>query len=216
MLKSVVLPILVVLLVLGIIYGGIATPTEAAGVGAFAATLTVVIYRRFTRKVIKDALAATIRITVMAGWLMFGAKLFSHAYAALGASQFVTQTITELGVSPWLVIIFTQLIIIFLGCFMDGLGIMILTLPIFVPLIRSLGFDTIWFGILVTINLEAAYLTPPFGLNLFYMRMLTPKSVTMVDIYKSIVPFTILMIIFLVIIIIFPELTLWLPSQMIK
>jgi TRAP-type mannitol/chloroaromatic compound transport system permease large subunit len=150
----------------------------------------------------------------MAGWIILGATLFTHVYSALGASDFVKQLIAGAGVNRWVVVVIMQIIILFLGCFMDPTGIQIITIPIFVPLIRELGFDAVWFGILFVINLEMGYLTPPFGYNLFYMKMLVPKGVTMGDIYKSIVPFVAMMMICLAIMMVFPELVLWLPKMM--
>jgi len=213
-LRSVIIPVVLIFMVLGLIYFGVTTATEAAGVGAFGAFLCVLIYRRLSWKLMKQSLTATLRITSMVGFLILGAKIFTQAYTSLGAGKFVTETIAGFGLNPYIIIIGTQLVILFLGCFMDGFGIMIVCIPIFLPLIISLGFDPVWFGILFVINLEAAYLTPPFGLNLFYMRMLAPKTVKIGDIYKSVIPFISIMLVNIILIMVFPELALWLPSLM--
>ncbi len=213
-LKGVILPIILVVVVLGFIYMGITTATEAAGVGAFCAFIIVIVYRRFSWKLLHDSLIGTLRITVLAGWIIFGALLFTHVFSSMGASDFVQTFIAETGINKWVVLLITQILLLFLGCFMDPTGMMIITLPIFLPVIRSLGFDPVWFGVLFTINVEMGYLTPPFGINLFYMKMLVPKGITMGDIYKSISPFIVIQAICLLIVIIFPELVLWLPEMM--
>jgi tripartite ATP-independent transporter DctM subunit len=213
-LKSVILPVLLILIVLGLIYSGVATPTEAAGVGAFGAFLCVIIYKKFSFSLMQKALLATLRITAMVGFLILGAKLFTQALAFCGSTEFVVDTINNFGVNRWVILIGTQLIVLFLGCFIDGLGIMIITIPIFMPLITSLGFDPVWFGILFTINMEMAYLTPPFGLNLFYMKMICSDDVTMGEIFKSVVPYILIMAILMIIVAFFPQLALWLPNMM--
>ena len=213
--RGVILPLILVFLVLGFVYMGITTTTEAAGIGALGSLIVVLIYRKFSRKLVRDSLMKTLRITVMAGWIILGATIFTHVYTSLGASEFVKHLIAGAGVNRWVVVAIMQIIILFLGCFMDPTGIQIITIPIFVPLIRELGFNAVWFGVLFVINLEMGYLTPPFGYNLFYMKMLVPKGITMGDIYKSIVPFVALMMICLVIMMVFPELVLWLPKMMI-
>lgn len=213
-LKSVIVPVLLVLLVLGLIYSGVATPTEAAGIGAFGAFLSVIIYGRLTWNLVKKSLMTTLRITSMVGFLVLGAQLFTQALVFMGSTEFVVETVNGLGVNRWVILVGTQLILIFLGFFMDGLGIMIITIPIFMPLITSLGFDPLWFGILFTVNMEMAYLTPPFGLNLFYMKMITPDTVAIGDIFKSVVPYITIMIIAMVLLMIFPQMALWLPGKM--
>lgn len=213
-LKSVILPSLVIFLVLGLIYSGIATPTEAAGVGAFGAFICVLIYKKFSWSLMKRSLLTTLRITAMVGFLILGAKIFTQALSFCGSTEFVVDSINNFGVNRWVILIGTQLIILFLGCFIDGLGIMILTIPIFVPLITALKFDPVWYGILFTINMEMAYLTPPFGLNLFYMKMICPDDVTMGDIFKSVVPYISIMAVLIIILAIFPQLVLWLPGKM--
>ena len=216
-LKSLILPMILILLVLGVIYTGIATPTEASGIGAFGAFLILVFTRRFTWKVLQESVARTLSITVMGLWIVLGAKSFTHIYIAIGAVDLVSGIIDNLAVNPWLVIILMQLILIALGMFIDPLGIMLITIPIFVPLIISMGFDPVWFGILFTINMEMAYITPPFGFNLFYMKsIIEPMGFRMEDVYRSIAPFFFLEMLGLAIVMIFPQLSLWLPSTMIK
>jgi tripartite ATP-independent transporter DctM subunit len=216
-LKSLILPMILILLVLGVIYTGIATPTEASGIGAFGAFLILVLTRRFTWKVLQESVARTLSITVMGLWIVLGAKSFTHIYVTIGAVDLVSGIINNLTVNPWLIIIVMQLILIALGMFIDTLGVMLITIPIFVPLIISMRFDPVWFGILYTINMEMGYITPPFGFNLFYMKSIVePMGFGMEDVYRSIAPFFFLEVLGLVIVMIFPQLCLWLPSTMMK
>lgn len=214
-LRALILPIILVVMVLGFIYMGVTTPTEASAIGATGAFLIVLIYRRFSMKLLRHCLLGTLRITVLAGWIIFGALLFTHVYTSMGASQFIENLIATAGVNPWFVIVLTQIILIVLGCFLDPTGIMIITIPIFIPLIRSLGFDAIWYGVLFTICLEMGYLTPPFGINLFMMKSIVPKTINMQDIIAATYPFVLLQLVGLILVICFPQIALWLPNTMI-
>jgi len=215
-LKAVILPIILIFLVLGVIYTGICTPTEASGIGALGALVVIIIKRRFTWQMFTDALRRTLNLTAMVMWILLGAKCFSHIYIAIGASEFVHSVITGFEVNRWIILIGMQVVFFILGCFMDPAGIIMICTPVFIPLIKKLGFDSVWFGVLFTINMEIGYITPPFGFNLFYMKSLAgPMGVSMGEIYRSIIPFTILAILGIVIIMLFPQLVLWLPSTMI-
>ena len=214
-LKSVILPIILIFLVLGVIYFGICTPTEASGIGAFGALLVTIIKKRFNRKMFKEALLRTLNLTSMVMWILLGAKCFSHIYIAIGASEFVHDIITGMHVNRWVVIIGMQIIFFILGCFMDPAGIIMICTPVFIPLIKKLGFDPLWFGVLFTINMEIGYITPPFGFNLFYMKgIAAPMGVTMAEIYRSIIPFVLLEMLGIALIMIFPQTVLWLPLNM--
>lgn len=215
-LKAVILPIILIFLVLGVIYTGICTPTEASGIGAFGALVVIIIKRRFTWQIFVDALRRTLNLTTMVMWILLGAKCFSHIYIAMGASELVHELITGFEVNRWFIVIGMQIVLFILGCFMDPAGIIMICTPVFIPLIIKLGFDPVWFGILFTINMEIGYITPPFGFNLFYMKSLAgPMGVSMGEIYRSIIPFTLLAFIGIVIVMLFPQLALWLPSTMI-
>lgn len=215
-LRAIVLPVILIVLVLGLIYVGVTTPTEAAGLGAFGALVIVFIYRRFSLQTLNSSLMTTLRITCMVMWILLGAKCFSHVYTALGAADFVREAIAGLGLNRWIIVIGMQLVLLVLGMFMDPGGIMVICTPVFVPIILDLGFNPIWFGILFTINMEMGYVTPPFGFNLFYMKSLVPPGITMGDIYRSIVPFVILEAVAIGLMMLFPEIVLWLPGQMIQ
>lgn len=215
-LKSVILPFFLIFLVLGSIYSGAATPTEAAGIGALGAFVCAGIYRRLNWRVVKEAVRGTFVVTGMVMWIVAAAAAFNGVYVALGAQQLIIKLVSGLAVNPWFIVIGMQIILFFLGMMMDDFAIVILTSPIFVPIIRILGFDTLWFGVLVVVNMQMAFITPPFGYNLFYLRGVAPKEVTMGDIYRSIVPFVGLQATGLALVMIFPQLILWLPSTMIK
>lgn len=212
--RGLAMPALLVALVLGVIYTGICTPTEAAGIGAFGALICVIVQRRFTGMVFWTALVRTFSLTAMLMWIVLGAKCFTHAYHAIGAPDLILGLISGLEVNRWIIMIAMQLILIVLGMFLDPMGIMLICTPIFLPIVEELGFSTLWFGILFTINMELAYITPPFGFNLFYMRSIVPKEVTMADIYRSIIPFALIMVLGLAIVMVFQQLAIWLPSTM--
>ncbi|MBU4564081.1 MAG: TRAP transporter large permease subunit [Desulfarculus sp.] len=213
-LKGVVMPLGLIVVVLGVIYTGVCTPTEAAGIGAFVAFIITILHGKLTWKVFYNSLSETLTLSVMIMWIVLGAKCFVHIYSATGASDFVGEFIGSLPLNKWFIVIIMQFIILFLGMFIDPIGIMMITVPVFVPLIESFGMDAIWFGVLLTINLEMAYITPPFGLNLFYLKSILPPEVTMQDLYRSIVPFVLRDMAAMALIMIFPWLVMWLPNQM--
>jgi tripartite ATP-independent transporter DctM subunit len=211
-LRAVILPILLIVMVLGAIFAGITTPTEAAALGAFGSVLCAAIYRRLNMETITYALRSTMRLTSMIIWLMVGGMAFASIYSAIGAQQFMVEIIQSLEINPWLVLIMMQVIWIILGMLMDASGILFLTVPVFLPVITTLGFNPLWFGILWIVNMELGFLTPPFGINLFYMKAVVPKDITMMDIYRSIIPFVFLQLIGLIIYMVFPQTILWLPN----
>ena len=214
-LQGVILPILLVFLVLGVIYGGVCTPTEASAVGAFCAIICAIVYRKLTWSNLKIALWDTMKLNAMVFWIIIGALSFSHFLAYAEIQDLIHETIMALKVSPWLILISMQLVFFILGMFLAPAGIIMLTTPIFVPIVTALGFDPLWFGILFVINMEMAYITPPFGFNLFILKGVVPPNISMTDIYRSIVPFVVLQAICLILVMAFPELALWLPSKMV-
>ncbi|MBU2548205.1 MAG: TRAP transporter large permease subunit [Proteobacteria bacterium] len=215
-LRGVVLPILLIGLVLGVIYMGVCTPTEASAVGAVGALVCALIHRKLTMAVIKQSLQRTLALTCMVMWILIGATCFTQLYTALGAPDMLNEIITGLDLSKWFLLAFMMFVFFILGMFMDPAGIIMICTPVFIPIIKLFGFNTIWFGILFTICMEMGYITPPFGFNLFYMRAIVPSNISMVDIYRSIVPFVLLEILALIIVILFPELATWLPAMMIQ
>ncbi|MBP1706495.1 MAG: transporter permease DctM/Q [Chloroflexi bacterium] len=215
-LKAVILPIFLILAVLGSMFGGIATATEAAAIGSLGAVICALIYRRFTWQNFIKSNLDTFKLVCMVCWIVSAGITFGNVFAAVGGQQFIIGALNSLGLNRWVILIGIQLIYLFLGCLMDPWAIMILSIPIFVPLMHNLGFNTMWFGVLFIINMELGFLTPPFGPNLFYMKAIVPKGITTVDIYKSIVPFISLQALCLAICMAFPITITFIPGLLIK
>lgn len=215
-LKGVILPVSLVVLVLGVIYTGVATPTEAAGVGAGGAVLTAALHRRLTWARLRQASLETLQLSAMIFWIIIGAVTFTHFLAYAGIQDMVQQWVLGLEVNRWIIMLAIQAIFFVLGMFLDPAGIILLTTPIFVPIISHLGFDPLWFGVLFTINMEMAYITPPFGFNLFILKGVVPKEVSMADIYRSVGPFVLLQAVCLALVMLWPDLALYLPSLMVQ
>lgn len=211
-LRAVLLPIGVVVMVLGSIIGGITTPTEAAAMGVLGALISAAVYKQFKWSILQEAAIRTFKLTGMIMWILFAAHAFSAAYQSMGAQELIESLMNMVPGGPWGIIIAMMVIVFLLAMVLDPVGIMLITLPVFMPIVESLGFDPIWFGILFVINMEIGYMTPPFGFNLFYLKGIVPPSITMKDIYKSIIPFVIVEIIGIILIMIFPEIATWLPD----
>ena len=211
-LRAVILPIIIVVVTLGSIIAGVTTPTEAAAVGVFGALVSALVYRKFSWELMRDASIRTFKLTGMIMWILFAAHAFSAAYQSMGAQELIEGMITGIPGGPWAVIITMMVIVFFLAMVLDPVGIMLITLPVFMPIVQSLGFDPIWFGILFVINMEIGYMTPPFGFNLFYLKGVVPPSITMQDIYRSVLPYVMVGIVGLAIIMIFPQIATWLPG----
>jgi len=215
LLRAVILPIILVVLVLGSIYTGFATPTEAASVGALGAIIVAAIHRRLNRGVIWEILKETVKLTTMIMWIVMGGLWFASVYQAIGASHLMLGLIEGLPLGRWGILIMMQLTFFVLGMLMDPTGIIFICMPVYVPIILHLGFDPLWFGVVFIVNMEMAYLTPPFGMNLFFIRGVVPKeTVSMGEIYKAAIPFIFVQATCLIIVIIFPIIILWLPSMM--
>lgn len=211
-LKAVILPGILVFLVLGLIFMGVTSPTEASAVGAFGALACAAINRNLTWRVLRESLMDSTRVMGTVMWIIVAAVFFSKIYIGLGAPKLVQTFVVGAGLSPYGILIMMLASYFVLGCFLDESAILFITIPIYVPIIRSLGFDPVWFGILYIMSLESAYLTPPFGFNLFYMRALAPPEITLADIYRSVIPFVGLQLIGLALVVLFPQIALWLPS----
>lgn len=201
-----------ILMVLGSILFGVATPTEAAAIGAFGAVIIAIIYRRFSWSVLKEASIGAMSLTGIAVWIIIGASLFSNFHMLMGASRLLTNLIAELEMGPWCVMILMQLSMLVLGCIMDEAIIVLICAPLYTPIAVSLGFDPIWFGIIMILNMEIAIQTPPYGFALFYLKGIAPPEVTMMDIYKSIVPFVGIKFVVLAVCMAFPSIVTWLPN----
>ena len=213
-LKSVALPLLIILSILGSLFFGIATPTEASSVGALAVLICVVIRGECNWKFIKDVAYQTASITGMVLWIMFGASGFVAIYSGGGGLYFVQNALMGFEVNPWIMIFTLQFAILILGMFLDPMGIILLCLPIFYPVVQGLGYDPIWYGVVFNIALCIGYITPPFGYNLFYLKSLSPDT-DMRSIFKSVVPFIGIMTVCLIVMMIFPSIITWLPNIMV-
>ncbi|MBN1225438.1 MAG: TRAP transporter large permease subunit [Deltaproteobacteria bacterium] len=215
LLKNVIAPILLVVLVLGVIFAGLATPTEAAGVGALGAIVCAMFRPSFTWRMFNGILIDTVKITCMVMWIVFGSSFFVAVFAGAGGAQLVEDLLIVNVSNRWIILFITMGILFLLGCFMDSIAIVLLCAPIFTPIIIALKFDPIWFGIIFNLNLQMAYITPPFGYSLFYLKGVAPEGVTTGDIFRSVWPFVGLQFITLLLCIKFPILAMWLSDMMI-
>ncbi len=207
-------PSLLVVLVLGSIFTGAATPTEAAGVGAFGSFLICIVYRKLTWKVILDSCLQTMQISGMALWILVAATLFGVVYTSAGAQEMVMGIVENLPVNRWVILGSMQIILLLFGMFMDDYAVITICAPIFIPIARFLGFDPIWFAIVFILNMQVAYLSPPFGWALILMRGVAPPEIHTRDIWRAVPPFVIIQLIVLVMTMVFPQLALWLPDKM--
>ena len=211
-LRSVVLPIFIVSIVLGSIFGGLATPTEAAAIGVFGAMVAAVVHGKFSWAMLSEACIRTFRLTAMVMWILFAAHAFSTAYNAMGAQSFILAVMDYVPGGAWGALAAILLILFLLAMVLDPVGIMLITLPVFLPVIAAHDFDPLWFGILFIVMMEIGYMTPPFGFNLFYLKGVAPPGITMGDIYRSVIPYTAVEVAGLILIVLFPAIALWLPS----
>jgi tripartite ATP-independent transporter DctM subunit len=214
LLKELVLPGIVAFSVLGSLYLGIATPTEAAGVGVLGAMIAAAVNGKLSWAGISRAVADTTRVTAMLYWLFFGSSALIGVYTLAGGTKLIQDVMTNLPIGPLGVVILIQVIWIILGCFIDWIGILLLTAPIFVPIVSALGFDLVWLGALFCINMQISYISPPFGPAAFYLKGVTPPDITLNQIFNSVWPYLALQFIALGLVISFPQIALWLPSTM--
>ncbi len=211
-LRFLIAPGLLIFTVLGCIIGGITSPSEASAIGAFGALLIAAVQRRLSWDTLRYVMLSTTKLMGMLMWITIAAVFFSKIYVGVGAGMVVGELIEDYDLSPNLVIIAMLVAYFVLGMFLDDFAIVFITVPLFVPIVRELGFDTTWFAVLFILSMQSAYLTPPFGYNLFYMRSVAPKDVTIVDIYWAALPFVGLQILGLALVFLFPQIALWLPG----
>lgn len=211
-LRGITLPFIVIVAVLGSVFMGIATPVEASSVGVLAAIIVSIVHRRLTWQGFKSALTYTLRLTGVAMWIFIAALAFGKIYNALGAEQFIESAVTVAGLGPIAILLIMQLSYFILGMVLDDTAILFICLPIYIPIANSLGFDPVWFGVLYIVNMQMAFLTPPFGYCLFLIKSVVPDDITMGDIYASVWPFVAIQAIGLGLCIAFPNLVLWFPS----
>lgn len=188
---------------------------ESSVVGALAAVAASVLKGRFTREVAETCLRMTLSVSCMFLWIILAALAFGAIFDGLRAVEFVERLfVQELGLNRWQILILMQLSFILMGTFLDDTAMLVIVAPLYVPIVRALEFDLVWYGVLYTITCQIAYMTPPFGYNLFLMRAMAPSTVSLADIYRSIVPFVAVMVLGLALIMIFPQIALWLPQTL--
>jgi tripartite ATP-independent transporter DctM subunit len=207
-------PLALIFAVLGSIFFGIATPTEASGLGAFGATLLAAINGRLSWKVLKEVGKGTTLTTAFIFGIFLGATLFAVVMRQLGGDEFISQSLRGLPFGPGGIVMSILVIAFLAGFFLDWLEISLIMLPLVAPVVSALGFDLIWFIVLFAVTLQTSFLTPPVGFSLFYLKGVAPPEVTIVDIYKGIIPFVLLQVLAVVMVFFIPELVLWLPSRM--
>ncbi|MDB3885816.1 TRAP transporter large permease subunit [Candidatus Pelagibacter sp.] len=209
-----IIPFVIFMSMTGLFLMGIASLVECSAVGALLATLASIYKKRFTRKVLDTTLRKTLGVSCMFMWIILAALCFGAVFDGLGAARAIeTLFIERWHLTPWGVLIMMQLSYIFMGMFLDDTAMLVIVAPLYVPLIISLGFDPIWYGVLYTITCQIAYMTPPFGYNLFLMRAMAPKEITLSDIYRSITPFLLVMLLALILVMIFPQIATYLPNK---
>ncbi|PIE14333.1 MAG: TRAP transporter permease DctM/Q [Rhodobacterales bacterium] len=211
-LRHLIAPGLLIATVLGCIIGGVTSPSEASAIGALGSLIIAGLYGRVNRKMMAYVMTTTAKLMGMLMWITIAAVFFSKIYVGLGAGMIVGELIEDFELSPMFVIIAMLATYFVLGMFLDDFAIVFITVPLFVPIVRDLGFDTTWFAVLFILSMQSAYLTPPFGYNLFYMRSVAPPEIRIGDIYKAALPFVALQILGLALVVAFPQIALWLPS----
>jgi len=207
--KALAAPLFIVAMVLGSIYGGIASITEAAAMGVSAVLIISLLRRELTIKMLQDSLVHTLETCGMIIWIGIAAAVLVGVYNLMGGNRFVADAILSLQAPPVVIIMVMMLILLVLGMFLDWIGIALLTLPIFVPIVIQLGYDPIWFGILFAVNMQVSYLTPPFGPAAFYLKSVAPKEISLKHIYTALLPFIALQLVVLAIILFFPPIAIW-------
>lgn len=202
----------IIVCVLGSIYGGIASVTEAASVGVAAVLLLAVFRRELKFKVLQGSIIQTIRACGMIIWIGISASALIGVYNLMGGNRFVQNMILGLEVSPLVIILLMMAILVFLGMFMDWIGIALLTMPIFVPIVTGLGYNPVWFGVVFCMNMQISFLSPPFGPAAFYLKSVAPPDITLIDIFSSVWPFIIMQILALALVVLNPNIALWLVN----
>ena len=213
LLQAGILPLAIFVAMMVPFVNGWTSLVESSAIGAITAFAAAVLRGRMTREVFENSTRQTLAISCMFMWIILAALGFGAVFDGLGAVKAIDNLFTDqLGLDPWMILILMQLSFLLMGTFLDDTAMLVIVAPLYVPLVKVLGFDLIWYGVLYTITTQIAYMTPPFGYNLFLMRAMAPPEVTLSDIYRSIIPFVGVMIACLTLIMVFPEIALWLPK----
>ena len=213
LLRAGLLPILIFAAMMVPFVNGWTSLVESSAIGAMTAFMVAVIKGRMTRVVFENSVRQTLAISCMFMWIILAALGFGAVFDGLGAVKAIENLFTsQLGLSPWTILILMQLSFILMGTFLDDTAMLVIVAPLYIPLVGALGFDLIWYGVLYTITTQIAYMTPPFGYNLFLMRAMAPPEISLRDIYASIIPFVFIMVGALALIMLFPQIAMWLPE----
>ena len=214
LLRAGLLPIIIFATMMVPFVKGWTSLVESSAIGALAAFSAAIIKRRMTYQVFETSVRQTLAISCMFMWIILAALGFGAIFDGLGAVRAIDSLFTEqLGLSPWMILILMQMSFILMGTFLDDTAMLVIVAPLYIPLVGNMGFDLIWYGVLYTITTQIAYMTPPFGYNLFLMRAMAPPQIGLNDIYRSIVPFALVMVLSLALVMIFPQIALWLPGE---
>ena len=207
-------PLILIFAVLGSIFGGIATPTEAAGVGALFALILAICYKQFSLKMLYESLIDTAKTTAMVFIILFGAAAFTGVFMSLDGDQIISNWVLGMGIGKWGAFAIMMVIVFILGMFIDWLGIVMIVFPIFLPIMDQFGFDRLWLVAITAVLLQTCFMTPPFGFALFYVKGILPDTVKIQEVYKGVIPFILIIIIVTVLCAVFPQLVTWLPTTM--
>ncbi len=214
LLSAGMLPLFIFFSMTGLFLLGYTSLVESAAVGAAASTLAALVKGRLTRAVLEETMRKTLGVSCMFMWIILAALAFGAVFDGLGAVKAIEGFfVGRLGLGPWEILILMQLSFLLMGTFLDDTAMLVIVAPLYVPLVKVLGFDLVWYGVLYTITCQIAYMTPPFGYNLFLMRAMAPPEIGLGDIYRSIIPFVLVMVVALALVMAFPQLALWLPAQ---
>ena len=213
-LKALIMPTVLIVVVLGSIFFGIATPTESAAVGVAGALVPALLARRVSIDMLRKAGTDALKATAMILWITIGAKAYVAIFTGLGGADAMLQYIQAMEVNRWLILAAMLLVLVFLGTVLDEIGIILLTVPVFLPIVRALGFDELWFGVLYAMTIQMGFISPPFGYTLFYIKGTLPGTLNMGHVYRGIVPFFCLQVVGLLIMAVWPDLVTFLPRLM--
>ena len=214
LLQAGIIPLVIFFSMTGLFLMGYTSLVESSAVGAVASTIAAIAKRRLTKEILENTVRKTLAISCMFMWIILAALIFGAVFDGLGAVKAIEGFfVGQLGLGPWGVLILMQISFLIMGTFMDDTAMLVIVAPLYVPLVGYLGFDLIWYGVLYTITSQIAYMTPPFGYNLFLMRAMAPPEISLRDIYQSIVPFVGVMLLALILVMYFPQIALWLPEM---
>ncbi len=208
------MPLVIMFIVIGLFLFGITSLVESSAIGAISSILIAWLRKKLTKKVLHETVRQTLNVSAMFMWIIMAALCFGAVFDGLGAVKTIEKLfLADWGLTRWQVLIMMQVSFVIMGMFLDDTAMLVIVAPLYIPLVTSLGFSAVWFGVLYTITCQIAYITPPFGYNLFLMKAMAPKEISLKDIYASIVPFVIIMFVTLALIMIFPQIALWLPEK---